>query len=134
MNIKTDGPVEMCFSNANGTVSQDTINTAIQTLGQVGSSLTQRQRQFTEVEQKCGKRPSLPGKRRRSWDACAMEYAKTAGVAPSTFIPADIPTSNIPVEDLKKETEDEVPKWVWIVGGVVALGVVGFVIYSATKK
>jgi hypothetical protein len=128
MNIKTDGPVEMCFSNANG-VSQDTINTAIQTLGQVGSSLAQRQ--YTEVEQKCGKRPSLPGKRRKAWDACATEYAKSAGVAPSSFIPADIPSSQ-PVQT--QTGGGKVPTWVWIVGGAVALGVVGFVIYRATKK
>jgi hypothetical protein len=125
MNIKTDGPVDLCYSNA---VSQDTINTAIQSIGQVGSSLTQRQRQFTEVEQKCGKRPSLPGKRRRSWDACATEYAKSAGVAPSTFIPADVPMPT------QTTTPTGVPTWVWVVGGAVALGIVGFVIYRATKK
>ena len=126
MNIKTDGPIDLCFSNANA-LSADTISTIGQTVGQLGTAAIQRQRQFTEVEQKCGKKPIVPGKRRNAWDACAIEYAKSANIpasvlaGPEAFAPAPQP-------------EKKVPIWAWVVGGVAVLGIVGFVIYKASKK
>jgi phage terminase large subunit-like protein len=125
MNIKTNGPVDLCFSNASG-LSSDTISTIGQTVGQLGSSAIQRQRQFTEVEQKCGKKPILPGKRRNAWDACAIEYAKSANIPASVLAGPELPA---PAQQQKK-----VPTWAWIVGGVAVLGIVGLVIYKASKK
>lgn len=126
MNIKTNGPVDLCFSNAGG-LSSDTISTIGQTVGQLGSSAIQRQRQFTEVEQKCGKKPILPGKRRNAWDACAIEYAKSANI-PTSVLAGPEPSATAP------QPEKKVPTWAWVVGGVAVLGIVGLVIYKSTKK
>lgn len=125
---------DVIFSNGSGP-SAETIATIGQTVGQIGSSLTQRQRQFTEVEQKCGKKPRLPGRSRNRWNDCAKEYAKSAGVPATTFT-AD---TNIGASTTANTTQDTAPKtkiptWVWIVGGVVLAGGIGFAIYRSTKK
>ena len=126
MKIMSDGPVDLCFSNAKGDgLSADTVTAIGQTAAQVGSALAQRQRQFTEVEQKCGKRPSIPGKRRKAWEACATEYAKSASIAPSTFISPEPMATPAPKKTLT---------WVWITAGVVGLGLVGFIAYKASKR
>lgn len=129
MDILTDTPVDLSFSNSEGgKISPEALATIGQTAAQIGAGLTQRQRQFTEVEQKCGKRPSLPGKRRNTWDACAKEFAKSSSALPS-FIP-----SAADMAALQTQQRTKVPTWVWIVTGVVGLGVVGFIVYRATKK
>jgi len=134
MKIMSNGPVDLCFSQANGPqVSQDTINTALQSLGQIGSSLTQRQRQFTDVEQHCGKRPSLPGKARNRWNDCAKEYAKSVGISPSTFTDTTSGGSTTTSSDVPPPPKP-IPTWVWVVGGLVAVGAIGFVIYKSSKK
>jgi len=128
MKIMTDGPVDLCYSRADGkALSPDTITAIGQTVGQVGSSLAQRQRQFTEVEQKCGKRPIVPGKRRNAWDACALEYAKSSGVPASAVIPAEVPSA-------AAQPSKKVPTWVWVVGGVAVAGVLGLIVYKSMKK
>ena len=121
MNIKTDGPVDLCYSKAEG-LSADTISTIGQTIGQVGSSLAQRQKSLSEVEQKCGKKPVLPGKRLNKWNECAIEYAKASS--------APVPTIVAPAASTEKKT----PTWVWILAGVVGLGAIGFIAYKASKK
>lgn len=132
MKIMTDGPVDLCFSNGSGP-SPETITAIGQTVGQLGSSLAQRQRQYTEVEQKCGKKPSLPGKRFNRWNDCAKEYAKSAGVSPTTFT-SDVPVSTSITDDTQKQPSKKVPTWVWVVGGLVIAGGIGFAIYKSTKK
>lgn len=132
MRVETDGPVDLSYSGADSKLSPEALTAIGSTFGQIGSSLAQRQRQFTEVEQKCGKRPTLPGSRRKQWDACAMEYAKSSGAPANTFIPADVPTA--PITSASMSSEKKIPRWVWIVGGVAVLGIVGFVIYKSTVK
>jgi len=131
MKIMSNGPVDLCFSQANGPqVSQDTINTAFQSLGQIGSSLTQRQRQFTDVEQHCGKRPSLPGKARNRWDDCAKQYAQSGGG--SSYTSPSAPISSTP-DVTTTPTSKPIPTWVWVVGGLAVVGGIGFAIYKSTK-
>jgi hypothetical protein len=133
MKIMSDGPVDLCFSNANATkkpgLSASTISTIGQSAAQIGSALAQRQRQFTEVEQKCGKKPLFKGKERDRWNNCATEYAKTAGVTPTTFT-SDIDTTT----STTTNTDRKIPTWIWIVGGIVIAGGIGFAIYKSTKK
>lgn len=130
MRVTRNGDV--IFSNGNGP-SADTISTIGQTIGQIGSSLTQRQRQFTEVEQKCGKKPAFPGKSRNRWNDCAKEYAKSAGVPANTFT-ADTNIGDSTNTNQDTQPKTKIPVWVWIVGGVVLAGGIGFAIYKSTKK
>lgn len=128
MKIMSDGPVDLCYSNAKGDgLSADTITAIGQTAGQVGSALAQRQRQLTEVEQKCGKRPIVPGKRRKAWESCAAEYARSAGATPIVATAPEITAS-------AAQPRRRVPTWAWVVGGVAVAGIIGFVIYRSTKK
>jgi hypothetical protein len=108
------------FSNVSGP-SAETISTIGQTVGQIGSSLTQRQRQFTEVEQKCGKKPKLPGKRRKAWDNCAAGFASTATTSQPTPPP-------LPLVPKKSNT------LLYVGLGVVGLAVIGFIVYKAKNK
>jgi hypothetical protein len=123
---------DVIFSNGNGP-SAETISTIGQTIGQIGSSLTQRQRQFTEVEQKCGKKPRIPGRSRNRWNDCAKEYAKSANIPATTFIDTPVATTTTTTDNIATPKKS-VPTWVWITGGVVALGTIAFVIYRVSKK
>lgn len=130
MNIKTNGPVDLCFSNGSGP-SADTISTIGQSLATVGAAAAQRQRQFTELEQKCGKKPVFPGKARNRWYDCQKAFSASIGVSPTTF--TETPMVTTTYNDVTPKT-NKVPTWAWVVGGVAVLGIVGLVIYKSTKK
>lgn len=127
MKIQTEGPVDLMYSNQSGP-SAETISTLGQTLGTIGASAVQRQRQLSEVEQKCGKRPLFKGKKLNAWNDCAKKFNESGG----GFIPTQTTTTTTSTDT--PPPPKPVPKWVWVVSGVAVLGIVGFVIYKSTRK
>ncbi len=133
MNIITNKPI--IYLNAEGEteskekkqVNPDLIKAGSDILTGVGTSLASKTRQFTEVEQRCGKRP-VGKKQRAQWQKCV-----DSGVgAPAPFqAPAPEPIS--PQANAKKPMSKGM-KIGLIAGGVVVLGIIGFVIYKSTKK
>lgn len=123
MNLDTDGYVDVEFSNGEGKKPSLSAAAAITALGGVGAALANRQnRPLSEVEQKCGKRPLLIGKKRNEWNDCAKNFAST---------------STIPIVNQLQNTtstKKKIPTWAWVVGGVVVTGLIGFLIYKSTKK
>jgi hypothetical protein len=133
MNIITSKPI--VYLNAEGEtetkekkqVNPDLIKAASDILTGVGTSLASKTRQFTEVEQRCGKRPIGKGARAQ-WQKCVDSGAG----APAPFqMPA--PEPSMPAPNTKKPMSKGL-KIGLIAGGVVVLGVIGFVIYKSTKK
>ena len=109
------------FSNVSGP-SKEAIAAGVTAATALGVAAVSKQKPLSEVEQKCGKKPLFPGKRKKAWDNCAAGFASTASAPQQTPPPLPlVPKTKIPV-------------WVWIVGGVVLAGGIGFAIYRSTKK
>lgn len=98
------------------------IATGVTAATALGVAAVSKPKTLSEVEQKCGKKPKLPGKRRKAWDNCAAGFAATASAPQQTQPP------------LPLAPKTKIPTWVWIVGGVVLAGGIGFAIYRSTKK
>ena len=125
MNIITNKPV--IFSNAEG-ANPDTIKAAADVLTGIGTTLAGRQRQLTEVEQRCGKKP-LGKKQRAQWQKCVDANGGLA-IQPTTP-----PTQ----EQLLPDTNTKQPmsknmKIGLIVSGVVVAGIIAFLIYKSSKE
>ena len=129
MNIITNKPI--IFSNAEGDktpMNPDALKAGADILTGIGTTLASRQRQFTEVEQRCGKKP-LGKKQRATWQKCVDA---NGGLAMQPTTP---PAQEQPLPD--NNTKQPMSKGVkigLIAGGVVVLGIIGFVIYKSTKK
>ena len=127
MNIITNKPI--IFSNAEGDktpMNPDALKAGADILTGIGTTLASRQRQFTEVEQRCGKKP-LGKKQRATWQKCV-----DAGGGQTTFTP---PTQEQPLPDANtKQPMSKGMKIGLIVGGVVVLGIISFVIYKSSKE
>ena len=108
------------FSNAEGD-GANVISGAVQTLGNIGTAIASRPKTITEVEQKCGKKPKLPGKRRKAWDNCAAGFASTATTSQPTPPP-------LPLVPKKSNT------LLYVGLGIVGLAVIGFIVYKAKNK
>jgi hypothetical protein len=125
MNIITDKPV--IFSNAEG-ANPDAIKAAGDVLTGIGTTLAARQRPLTEVEQRCGKKP-VGKKQRAIWQKCVDA---NGGLAMQPTTP---PVQEQPIPDANtKQPMSKGMKTGLIVGGVVLLGVIGFLIYKSSKK
>ena len=125
MNIITNKPV--IFSNAEG-ANPDTIKAAADVLTGIGSTLASRQRQLTDVEQRCGKRP-VGKKQRAQWQKCVDA---NGGLAMQPTTP---PAQEQPIADTNtKQPMSKGMKIGLIAGGVVVLGIIGFVIYKSSNK
>jgi hypothetical protein len=131
MNIITDKPI--IFSNAEGDkpakerkpINPDTLKAGTDILTGIGSTLAGKQRTFTDAEQRCGKKP-LGKKARIQWQKCVDQGAVTPMV--------QAPTIDTTVQADTKQPMSKGMKIGLIVGGVVLLGVIGFIIYKSTKK
>lgn len=93
------------------------ITAGVGAIGGVGAALAQRQkRQLSEAEQKFGKRPILPGKKRQEWDKKVNNFFNTKS---SDATPKD------------KEKSKVSNKIILIIGGsVLGLAIIGFIVYK----
>lgn len=125
MNIITNKPI--IFSNAEGG-NPDAIKAAGDVLTGIGTTLAARQRTLTDVEQRCGKKP-VGKKQRAIWQKCVDA---NGGLAMQPTTP---PAQEQPLPDANtKQPMSKGMKIGLIAGGVVVLGIIGFVIYKSTKK
>jgi len=121
-----DGEVsDIEFSNNDGKGSA-IVTAGLGAAATIGTALAGRQKTFTEVEQKCGKRPGALAlkSKKNAWNDCAKQFAQTS----------TIPTSTVTTITDTPPQKKLVPTWVWVVSGVAVLGVVGLIIYKTTKK
>lgn len=133
MNIITNKPI--IFSNAEGDttkdkspINPDALKAGADVLTGIGTAIAGRQRQLTDVEQRCGKKP-LGKKARAQWQKCVDANAG------SSMQPTTPPTQEQPLPDSSsKQPMSKGMKIGLIAGGVVVLGIIGFVIYKSTKK
>ena len=108
------------FSNAEGDNS-NILSGAVQTLGNIGTAIASKPKTITEVEQKCGKKPLIPGKRRKAWDKCAADYNKALNA----------PQQNLPTSSVAPKKSNTL---LYVGLGAIGLAVIAFVIYKAKKK
>ena len=108
------------FSNASGP-SKEAIAAGVTAATALGVAAVSKPKTLSEVEQKCGKKPLLPGKRRKAWDNCATGFASTASASQQTPPP-------LPLAPKKSNL------LLYVGLSVVALAAITFVIYRAKKK
>jgi hypothetical protein len=130
MNIITDKPiifVNDSYSNADDKPVKAPINTDVLQAGAnvlmgVGQTIAGRQRQLTDVEQRCGKKP-LGKKERATWQKCV-----DANGGQTMSAPAPEPTTpTTPIEQgISKKMKIGLA-----IGGVALLGIIVFAIYKA---
>ena len=134
MNIITDKPI--IFSNADGDttttakspMNPDALKAGADVLTGIGTALVSKQRQLTEIEQRCGKKP-LGKKQRAQWQKCVDA---NGGLAMQPTTP---PTQEQPIPDTNtKQPMSKNMKIGLIAGGIVLLGVIGYVIYKSNQK
>lgn len=136
MNIITDKPiifVNDSYSNADdkaekkdkAPINADVLQAGASVLTGVGQTIAGRQRQLTDVEQRCGKKP-LGKKERATWQKCV-----DANGGQTTSAPAPEPTSTTPPVE---QGMSKGMKIGLIVGGVALLGVIVFAVYKANKQ
>jgi hypothetical protein len=90
---------------------------------QLGTALIGRQRTYTDVEQKCGKKPKVGKKAIEAWNKCASSADLT---------PAGAPTYT--TDDNKTPVKEPMKLGVKIGIAVGGLAVVGLVIFLVMKK
>lgn len=119
MEIITNREIE--YSNTDG--GKAALATAgIGAVAALGSGLLSRQKTLSEVEQKCGKRPLIKGKKRNEWQKCADK----ANQPP--------PPITIPVDNSKKPMSKGLKMGLIIGGSVLGLTLIGLLIYKMKKK
>lgn len=133
MRVITSKPI--IYSNANGTetptiptpkkeINPDVLKTGADVLTGVATSLVNRQRQYTDAEQRCGKRP-LGKKNREVWQKCVD--SNVGAIAPMQNIPT-------PTETPTKAPMSKGMKIGLISGGIILVGLIGFAIYKQSGK
>jgi hypothetical protein len=132
MNIITTKPI--IYSNANGDekpvvakerkqINPDVLKTGGEVLAGIGSALVNRQRSYTDAEQRCGKKP-IGKKARESWQKCVDSGVGIVAPMQQTPTMETAPTKT----PMTKNT-----KIALISGGVVLLTVIGYLIYKKSK-
>jgi hypothetical protein len=133
MNIITDKPiifVNDSYSNADdkpekkekSPINADVLQAGASVLTGVGQTIAGRQRQLTDVEQRCGKKP-VGKKQRAQWQKCV-----DANGGQTMSAPAPEPTTPT------TPTEQGMSKNMKIglaIGGVALVGIIVFAIYKA---
>ena len=130
MNIITDKPiifVNDSYSNADDKAEKKPINADVLQAGAsvltgVGQTIAGRQRQLTDVEQRCGKKP-LGKKERATWQKCV-----DANGGQTMSAPAPEPTTTTTPTD---QGMTKTMKIGLAIGGVALVGIIVFAIYKA---
>ena len=108
-------------SSSKGGINPDLLSAGTDIFTQLGTALIGRQRTYTDVEQRCGKKP-IGKKKLAEWNKCASSADLTPAGAPITS-----PTSG-------DETRRGLSKGAKIGIAVGGLAVVGLVIYFVMKS
>lgn len=123
MEIITNRDIEYSNLDSAGKVALATAGIGAATA--IGGGLLSKQRTLSEVEQKCGKRPLVRGKKRDAWQKCSDNANQ----------PTPPPMSIIPSMPNSKKTMSKGLKMGLIIGGsVLGLTLVGLLIYKMKKK
>jgi len=112
--------------STNKGINPDVLNAGTNVLGQLGTALIGRQRTYTDVEQKCGKKPKVGKKKIEAWNKCASGADLTPSGAP---IPTSTGGSDVPQQGLSKGAKIGIA-----VGGLVVVGLVIFLVMKSGKS
>lgn len=112
-------------SSAKKGINPDVLKAGTDILGQLGTALIGRQRTYTDVEQKCGKKP-IGKKKLAEWNKCAS----SADISPAG---APIPTSG-GGGDVARQGLSKGAKIGIAVGGLVVVGLVIFLVVKSGKS
>jgi len=119
MEIITDREIEYSHLDDGGKAALATAG--IGAVAALGSGLLSRQKTLSEVEQKCGKRPLLKGKKRNEWQKCADKANQPVQVV-------------IPKDNSKKPMNKNLKLGLIIGGSLLGLTLIGLLIYKMKKK
>jgi len=97
---------------------------------QIGTALLNRPKTLSEVEMKCGKRPRVGKKKKAFWDDCAKNFSQSVADSSRMMNPALQP----PVVTAPPPPPPKDNKTLYIILGVLAVGVVGFFAYNKMKS
>lgn len=122
--VTSETPTSTPSSGKKG-LSADTISAGANLLGQLGTALAGRQRTYTDVEQRCGKKP-LGKKKLAEWNKCAQSSGGSSGAPIIPDSPAPAPT---PSQGLSKGAKIGIA-----VGGLVVVGLVIFLVVKSGKS
>jgi hypothetical protein len=107
------------YSNIDDATKKALVGGAVAGATALGVALAQKQRQLSDVEKVCGKKPLIGKGKKQVWQDCANR------VIPQKQ--SQVPISN---EPSKKDN-----KMLYIIGGsIVGLGIVAFTIYKLKNK
>jgi hypothetical protein len=131
MNVITSQPIIYSYANDEAgintkekkQINPDVLKTGGEVLAGIGSALASRQRQYTDAEQRCGKRPRLQ-KNRQTWQKCVDSGVNMSVPMQQTPTVETAPTKAPMSKGLKIGL---------ISGGVVLLTVIGYLIYKKSK-
>jgi hypothetical protein len=105
------------YSNIDDDTKKALIGGGIATATTLGLALAQKQKQLSDVEKVCGKKPKLGKGKKQIWQDCANK------VLPQK-------QSQLPIEPSKKDN-----KMLYIIGGsILGLSIVAFTIYKLKNK
>ena len=106
------------YSNVDDDTKKDLIASGIGTATAIGVALASKQRQLTNVEQMCGKKPKLGKAKIQAWQNCANRT---------------LPKQPLPQSPLPQPTKND-NKMLYIVGGsIVGLGIIALLVYKLRK-
>lgn len=125
MEIITNREIEYSNLDSAGKVALATAGIGAATA--IGGGLLSKQRTLSEVEQKCGKRPLVRGKKRDAWQKCS-DKANQPPPPPMPVIPS------MPNSKNSKPMSKGLKMGLIIGGSVLGLTLVGLLIYKMKKK
>ena len=125
MEIITDREIEYSHLDDGGKAALATAG--IGAVAALGGGLLSRQKTLSEVEQKCGKRPLLKGKKRNEWQKCA-DKANQPAPPPMPITPSMSNSKN------SKPMNKNLKLGLIIGGSLLGLTLVGLLIYKMKKK
>jgi hypothetical protein len=136
MNVITSQPIIYSYANDEAgittkekkQINPDVLKTGGEVLAGIGSALASRQRQYTDAEQRCGKRPKLK-KNRQTWQKCV----DSAGVTTQSSQTYQNPPQTDTNKEQSKKPMSKGLKIGLITGGIVLVGLIGFLIYKKSK-
>lgn len=105
-------------------INPDVLKTGGDVLTGIGTALVNRQRQYTDAEQRCGKRP-LNKKAREAWQKCV-----------DSNVAVQAPIESNPIINESKDTKKTMSKGLkigLIAGSIILVGVISFILYKKSK-
>ena len=117
------------FYNVISDEGKDAIATGVAAVTTLGSAALSRPKTFTEVEQKCGKRPKIGKKRKAEWQKCAASISSQTVQGSQGG-----QTTQLGQVNDKKPMSKNLKMGLIIGSSLLVVAVIGFVIYKRRKK